>query len=354
MSVLVVGSIGLDTLETPFGRADEVLGGSASYFSLAASLYVPVQLVAVVGDDFPRQHVELFEAKGIDLDGLERVSGPTFRWGGKYHYDLNSRDTLFTELGVFADFHPKLPQSYRAAQHIFLANIHPTLQLEVLEQVDQPRLKALDSMNLWINTAREALTRAIGHSDVVTINDTEAREYAGTHNLFAAARQLLDLGPRAVVVKKGEHGALLIWREGIFFAPAYPLEDVVDPTGAGDAFAGGFLGYLVRQGDFSFPSIKRAMIHGSVLASFAVEEFGPARLADVTSDDILARYKTFRELTSFEPGPELTAQAGATESPLRAQYRGADTRPSGTRYRDREGSSARRGKSDQVLMRSND
>ena len=303
MSLLVVGSLGLDTLETPFGRADDVLGGSGSYFSLAASLYTNVQLVAVVGQDFPSEYLDLLETHGVDLAGLKRAPGRTFRWGGKYQYDLSARDTLFTELGVFADFHPALPASYRRAEQVFLANIHPALQLEVLEQVDRPRLKALDSMNLWINTARQTLTTAISRVDIVTINDSEAREYAGVHNLFAAARNMLDLGPRAVVVKKGEHGALLIWGEGVFFAPAYPLEDIVDPTGAGDAFAGGFLGYLAQTGDFSFAGIKKAMIHGSVVASFTVEAFGTARLAQVSADEIAARYAVFRELTSFEPFP---------------------------------------------------
>lgn len=299
--LLVVGSLGLDTLETPFGRAESVLGGSAAYFALAASLYTAVQMVAVVGDDFPAEHVELFEAKGIDLAGLERAPGRTFRWGGRYQYDLNTRDTLFTELGVFEHFHPKLPASYRQAEHVFLANIHPSLQLEVLEQVSEPRLSALDSMNLWIHTAREDLTTAISRAHIVTINDSEAREYAQERNLFAAARRFLDLGPRAVVVKKGEHGALLIWREGVFFAPAYPLEDVVDPTGAGDAFAGGFLGFLAKCGDFSFGGIKKAMIHGSVVASFTVEAFGTERLAEVCYDDVVRRYRVFQELTSFEP-----------------------------------------------------
>jgi sugar/nucleoside kinase (ribokinase family) len=305
LSLLVVGSIGIDTLETPFGRADGVLGGSAAYFALAASLYTRVQLVAIVGDDFPTEHVELLEAKGVDLAGLERAAGPTFRWGGKYRYDLNSRDTLFTELGVFAEFHPRLPPEFREAEYVFLANIHPALQLEVLTQVEKPRLTALDSMNLWINSARDALTTAISRVDVVSINDGEVREYAGTHNLFAASRRLLDLGPRAVVVKKGEHGALLIWADGVFFAPAYPLEDVVDPTGAGDAFAGGFVGYLAQCGDFSFPGIKRAMIHGSVMASFTVEEFGTARLVRLSADEVLQRYNTFQELTRFEPAPHL-------------------------------------------------
>ena len=311
MSGLVcVGSIGLDTLETPFGRAEGVLGGSASYFTLAASLYLPVRLVAVVGDDFPTEHVALLEAHGIDLDGLEQVPGPTFRWGGRYHYDMNTRDTLFTELGVFADFHPRLPEHYRQASHVFLANIHPALQLEVLQQVEAPRLKALDSMNLWIETAREGLTSAMSQVDVVTINDSEAREYAGTANLFVAARRLLELGPRAVVIKKGEHGAVLVWPDGVFFAPAYPLENVVDPTGAGDAFAGGFIGYLARTGDSTPEGIKRAMIHGSVVASFTVEAFGPARLSSLTVDEVLARFKAFEELTRFEPVHQLDELVG--------------------------------------------
>ena len=324
MSLLVVGSIGLDSLETPFGKAEQVLGGSAAYFALAASLYTDVQLVAVVGDDFPDEHVELLRSRGVDLGGLERVPGPTFRWGGRYHYDLNSRDTLFTELGVFADFHPKLPPNYRQAEYVFLANIHPSLQLEVLEQVERPQVKALDSMNLWINTAREPLTTAISRSDIVTINDSEAREYAGTHNLFAAARRLLDLGPRVVVVKKGEHGALLIRPEGVFFAPAYPLEEVVDPTGAGDAFAGGFFGYLANSGDFSSAGVKRAMIHGSVVASYTVEEFGPRRLARLSAHDIRERYSRFYELTSFEPVSQLEGPAPGPESDASGQIQTTD------------------------------
>ena len=300
MAVLVVGSLGLDTLETPFGRADEVLGGSAAYFALAASLYTPVQLVAVAGDDFPPEHVQLFERKGIDLAGLSRELGRTFRWGGRYHYDMNSRDTLFTELGVFGDFHPVLPESFRSTRHVFLANIHPSLQLEVLDQVARPDLVALDSMNLWIDTAREDLTRVIERADFITVNDGEARQFSGTPNLLMAARKLLRLGPRAVVVKKGEHGAMLICPDGVFFAPAYPLENVVDPTGAGDSFAGGFLGYLASVGDLSFESIKRAIIHGSVVGSFCVEAFGLQRLATLTREEVDVRYGVFRELTAFE------------------------------------------------------
>lgn len=300
MALLVVGSLGLDTLETPFGRADEVLGGSAAYFALAASLYTDVQLVAVSGEDFPPQYEALFAARGIDLAGFQRVPGRTFRWGGRYHYDMNSRDTLFTDLGVFADFHPVLPPAYRATRDVFLANIHPSLQLEVLEQIDTPRLTALDSMNLWINTARDDLTRAIGRADLVTMNDSEAREFSGTPNLLGAARRLLDLGPKAIVVKKGEHGAMLIWRDGVFFAPAYPLEEVIDPTGAGDSFAGGFLGYLSSTGELSFPNIKRALVHGSVVASFCVEAFGPRRLESLTADEVAERYHLFQELTAYE------------------------------------------------------
>jgi sugar/nucleoside kinase (ribokinase family) len=300
MSVLVVGSLGLDTLETPFGHVEDVLGGSASYFSLAAGIYERVQLVAVAGDDFPRGHRDLFQSKGIDLAGFQTVPGKTFRWGGKYHFDMNSRDTLFTDLGVFADFHPSLPESFRTSDFVFLANIHPSLQLEVLDQVARPKLVALDSMNLWIETARDDLVAAIRRADLVTINDSEARQFSGTPNLLQAARRIMELGPRAVVIKKGEHGAMLIWPDGVFFAPAYPLETVVDPTGAGDSFAGGFLGYLASTGDLSYPNIKRAMIHGSVVASFSVEAFGPERLTTLNQNEISERYGLFQALTAFE------------------------------------------------------
>lgn len=300
-AVLVVGSIGLDTLETPFGRAENVLGGSASYFALAASLYAPVRLVGVVGEDFPDEHVELLRRRGVDLAGLQRRPGRTFRWAGRYHYDLNTRDTLDTQLNVFAEFHPDIPADYRDTPYVFLANIHPELQLEVLQQVSGPRLVVLDSMNLWIDTAREALDRVIGRADIVTMNDEEARQYADTHNLVLAAQRIRERGPRTVIIKKGEHGCLVAGQEGVFAAPGFPLEDVGDPTGAGDAFAGGFVGHLAETGDLSWAGIRRALIHGSVVGSFTVEAFGVERLAQLNRAEIDQRYRLFREITTFEP-----------------------------------------------------
>lgn len=300
-SILLVGSLGLDTLETPFGRAEDVLGGSSSYFSLAASLYAPVRLVAVVGDDFPPAHVGLLEGHGVDLTGLQRLPGKTFRWSGRYRYDMNTRDTLDTQLNVFADFHPEIPESHRTSEIVFLANIHPQLQLQVLEQVQSPRLVALDSMNLWIETAREALDEVIKRVDMVTMNDEEARQYADTHNLVVAAQAIRALGPKTVIIKKGEHGCLVAGQSGVFAVPGYPLEDVEDPTGAGDAFAGGVIGYLAQAGDLSWRTLKRALVHGSVVGSFTVQSFGVDRLASLTRGEIEERYKLFRELTMIEP-----------------------------------------------------
>ncbi len=300
IDLIAVGSLGLDTLETPFERVERVLGGSAAYFALAAKLYSDVGIVAVVGDDFPEAHVDLLERKGVDLSGLQRQSGETFFWSGRYHYDLNTRDTLETHLGVFAQFQPTLPEAYRRVSYVFLANILPTLQIAVQEQVADPRLVVLDSMNLWIETQKPELTRAMGRADIVTINDEEARQYAGAHSLRAAARAIMDLGPSAVIVKKGEHGAILVSDQGLFGAPALLLEDVRDPTGAGDSFAGGFLGYLAETGDTSFAGIKRAMVHGTACASFTVEALGVKRLATVTRDEVEARYRQFFEFTSFD------------------------------------------------------
>ncbi len=299
-SLIVVGSLGLDTLETPFDRAERVLGGSGAYFALAAKLYTNVGIVAVVGDDFPARHVELLERKGIDLQGLQCEPGETFFWAGRYHYDLNTRDTLETRLGVFADFKPTLPEAYRDAPFVFLANILPSLQISVQEQMRSPRLVVLDSMNLWIETAKDSLTEAMRRVHVVTINDEEARQYAGTYSLRGAARRIMELGPRAVIVKKGEHGAVLISDQGVYGAPALLLEDVKDPTGAGDSFAGGFLGYLAESGDTSFGGIKRAMIHGTAVASFTVEALGVDRLASVTRDEVEARYREFVDFTNSE------------------------------------------------------
>jgi sugar/nucleoside kinase (ribokinase family) len=299
-SLIAVGSLGLDTLETPFDRVERILGGSAAYFSLAAKLYTDVGIVAVVGNDFPEQYVDLLDKKGVDLAGLQRETGETFFWSGRYHYDLNVRDTLETNLGVFADFNPKLPERYRDASYVFLANILPSLQISVQEQVVEPELVVLDSMNLWIETQKEPLTEAMRRSNIVTINDQEARQYGETHNLRAAARAIMELGPRAVIVKKGEHGVVLISEQGVFGAPAMLLEDVIDPTGAGDSFAGGFMGYLAETGDTSFAGIKRAMVHGTAVASFTVESLGVERLASITRDDVEARYRDFLDFTNCE------------------------------------------------------
>jgi sugar/nucleoside kinase (ribokinase family) len=298
--VLVVGSLGLDTIRTPFGSVSEVLGGTTSYFSLAGSMYTEVQLVGVVGTDFPDDHRQVFEARSIDLRGLQVAEGKTFRWSGEYRFDMNVAETLDTQLNVFADFHPHLPEDYRHTHYVFLANIHPALQLEVLSQVQRPKLVVMDSMNFWIESSKVSLTEVVRRSDIVLLNDGEVRQYTETANLIAGARAILDLGPRAVVVKKGEHGALLVSHDdGVFVAPAYPQEDVRDPTGAGDSFAGGFVGYLASRDDASPQAVRRAMIHGCAVASFTVEDFGVRRLQRLTSEELLDRYATFRNLTHF-------------------------------------------------------
>jgi sugar/nucleoside kinase (ribokinase family) len=299
-NLIAVGSLGLDTLETPFERVERVLGGSAPYFALAAKLYTDVGIVAVIGDDYPEQHIELMDKKGVNLDGLQRSPGESFFWEAKYHYDMNSRDTLETKLGVFADFEPNLPASYRSAEYVFLANILPTLQMNVQGQVSAPKLVVLDSMNLWIETAKESLTEAMRRSNYITINDQEARQYANTSSLLAAARAVMANGPQGVVVKKGEHGVILVSEHGVFGAPALLLEEVKDPTGAGDSFAGGFMGYLAETGDLSFGNIKRALVHGTAVASFTVESLGIDRLASITRDDVEKRYRELLEFTSFE------------------------------------------------------
>jgi sugar/nucleoside kinase (ribokinase family) len=299
-NLIAVGSLGLDTLETPFERVERVLGGSAPYFALAARLYTDVGIVAVIGDDYPEEHIALLDKKGVNLEGLQRSPGESFFWEARYHYDMNSRDTLETKLGVFAAFQPELPASYRSAEYVFLANILPTLQIAVQEQVDAPKLVVLDSMNLWIETAKPRLTEAMRRSNLITINDQEAREYAGTSSLLAAARAVMANGPQGVIIKKGEHGVILVSEQGVFGAPALLLEEVRDPTGAGDSFAGGFMGYLAESGDLSFGSIKRALVHGTAVASFTVESLGIDRLASITRDDVQARYRELLEFTSFE------------------------------------------------------
>ncbi|RME00353.1 MAG: sugar kinase, partial [Calditrichaeota bacterium] len=273
MKLLVVGSIGFDTVETPGGKSERALGGTAVYFSMAASYFTRVGMVAAVGTDFPEEYVQLLRQKGVDLSGLMTLKGETFHWGGKYHADMNSRDTLFTHLNVFKDFQPQVPAAYRNTPFIFLGNIDPSLQLHVLEQIDQPRLVALDTMNYWIDGTPEALKQVLSHIDLLFVNDEEARQLSGEISLIKAARKIQQMGPKMIIVKKGEHGALLIREQEIFFAPAYPLETVKDPTGAGDTFAGGFMGYLAKANAFDEMSLRRAMIYGSTLASFAVEDF---------------------------------------------------------------------------------
>lgn len=298
--VLVVGSVALDSVETPFGRADDVLGGSGTFFSSSASHFAPVQLVGVVGDDYPVEKLAPLAERGVDLAGLERAKGSSFRWRGRYRHDLNSAETLETHLGVFSHFHPKIPEQFRNAPFVFLANIDPRLQLQVLEQVEKPRLVACDTMNFWIESRRPELLELLKHVDLITINDAEARQLTEHTNLVHAARWILDRGPKHVLIKKGEHGAFMFNRDSVFFAPAYPLESVFDPTGAGDSFAGGFIGSLAASGDLSDRSMRRAVVVGSAMGSFAVEKFSNTRLLEITRAEIDARVEEFRQLVSFD------------------------------------------------------
>ncbi|HEY3258395.1 MAG TPA: PfkB family carbohydrate kinase [Gemmatimonadaceae bacterium] len=300
MPVLVVGSVALDSVETPFGKADDVLGGSATFFSAAASLLTPVQLVGVVGTDYPTDKLDPLAARGVDLAGLERADGPSFRWRGRYRHDLGAAETLETHLGVFSRFSPKIPDQFRDAPFVFLANIDPRLQLDVLKQVRQPKLVVCDTMNFWIQSRRPDLLELLGKVDMVTLNDGEARQLSEKPNLVQAARWIMDLGPRHVIIKKGEHGALMFSRDSVFFAPAYPLESVFDPTGAGDSFAGGFIGYLTHCGDLNDGNMRRAVIYGSALGSFAVEKFSIDRLMDLTRSEVDSRVRQLRQLTTFE------------------------------------------------------
>ncbi len=300
MSVLVVGSVALDSVETPFGKADDVLGGSGTYFSASASHFTPVQLVGVVGDDYPVDKLAALGGRGVDLTGVERAEGESFRWRGRYRHDLNSAETLETRLGVFSHFRPKIPAQFRNAPFVFLANIDPRLQLDVLKQVERPKLVACDTMNFWIESRRPDLVELLKHVDLVTLNDGEARQLTEHANLVKAARWILDRGPRYVIIKKGEHGAFMFTKDSVFFAPAYPLENVFDPTGAGDSFAGGFIGHLARRGDLSEASLRRAVVYGSAMGSFAVEKFSTERLMEITAADIEARVREFHRLVSFD------------------------------------------------------
>jgi sugar/nucleoside kinase (ribokinase family) len=318
MSLLVVGSIALDSVETPFGCREEVLGGSATYFSTAASFFGPVRLVAVVGEDFADEHVRFLEGRGIDIAGLERAPGRTFRWKGRYEFDLNQAHTLDTQLNVFAAFQPRLPEPYRGSEFVFLGNIDPDLQRAVLDQVRAPRFVACDTMNFWIASKRDSLLETLKRVDMLFVNDAEVRQLAGESNVVLAARKVLAMGPRAVVVKRGEHGALFFSGDEVFAASAYPLPAVFDPTGAGDSFAGGFMGYLARRG-IERDALRRAIVVGGVLASFVVEEFSLDRLRRLTAAEIHARYAEFRQLTHFDglevdlfAGVEVGAAGGVT------------------------------------------
>ena len=304
MTILAVGSIAFDTIKTPFGEVDDLLGGSLTYFSVAASFFTDVNLVAVVGEDFGEEQLQTFRGRNIDLRGLERASGKTFRWGGEYSYNLNSRETLFTDLNVFEGFRPKLPDAYAQADVVFLGNMHPSLQQSVLEQVRQKRLVGMDSMNLWIETTPDELRGVLRQVDVVKIDDAEARELAGVYNLRKAAAAIQALGPRTLIATRGSNGALLFNDQDLFSAPAYPLEDERDPTGAGDSFAGGLFGYLAQCQTIDAAALRRAMIFGSVMGSFCVEDFGTRRLERLTYPEILERYRALKQLTGFRGGLE--------------------------------------------------
>jgi sugar/nucleoside kinase (ribokinase family) len=300
VSILVVGSVAFDSVETPFGVVDNVLGGSATYFSTAASFFTDVNLVAVVGDDFPQEHVTFLESRNIDLKGLARNPGKTFHWKGKYGYDLNEAQTLETHLNVFETFKPRIPDEYMGADFLFLANIDPELQMDVLDQVDRPRIVACDTMNFWISSKPEALKKVIERVDIFIINEGEARQLSGEANLVKAARKLLGFGVKTLIVKRGEYGVLMFSNSSVFSAPAYPLEEVFDPTGAGDTFAGGFMGYLSNTGDLSEEGIRQAIIVGSVMASFNVEDFSLNRLKSLDYREIEERYRSFKAMTHFQ------------------------------------------------------
>jgi len=298
--VLIVGSIALDSIKTPLGEVKDALGGAAVYSSVAASFFAPVMVVGVVGDDFPREHLEFLSTRGIDIRGIMIERGKSFRWGGSYEYDLNQAHTIYTELNVFANFKPVIPDAYRDCKFVFLANIDPELQLEVLDQVRSPVLTACDTMNFWIENKRDVLIEVLKRVDVAFMNDAEARQLVGTGSLVKAALSVHEMGPKYVVIKKGEHGAVMFCGDVCFAAPSYPLEEVVDPTGAGDSFAGGFMGYLAGTGDVSESSIRKAVICGSTMASYNVEDFSLERLKSLTGREVAERYRAFRDMVQFE------------------------------------------------------
>ena len=312
--LVIVGTVAFDEIETPFGKTDKILGGAGTFIGLAASQFdVDSAIVSIVGDDLPQKYLDLLSDNGIDLEGLEIVQGgKTFYWKGKYHNDLNSRDTLITELNTLADFNPKVPDNYKDADVVMLGNLHPAVQLSVINQMSKrPKLIVLDTMNFWMDSALEDLKEVIKHIDVITINDEEARQLTEEYSLVRAAQEIHKMGPKFVVIKKGEHGALLFHNENVFFAPALPLEEVFDPTGAGDTFAGGFMGYLSSQGEVTEDTMRRAMVYGTIMSSFNVEEFGTERVDRLTHEEINNRFAEFKRFTHFEEVPFEKASSAA-------------------------------------------
>ncbi|MCK6541850.1 PfkB family carbohydrate kinase [bacterium] len=300
MDILVVGSVALDSVETPFGKVEDAVGGSATFFSAAASYFAPVNLVAVVGNDYPMHAIEYLKSRRVDFKGLQVEQGETFRWAGRYNYDLNQRDTIYTHLNVFQNFKPHIPDAYKSSQYVFLGNIAPELQFDVLDQVQSPKLVALDTMNFWIEGSQKALRKVLERIDIFILNDSEARQLANQPNLIKAAKEIFKMGPKAIVIKKGEYGAALITPDAQFNVPAYPLEDVYDPTGAGDTFAGGFMGYIAKTDDASFENLKRAVVYGSAMASFCVQDFSINALKELSEDKIFDRVLAFKQLSHFE------------------------------------------------------
>ncbi|GHC43778.1 PfkB family carbohydrate kinase [Ulvibacter litoralis] len=300
--LVIVGTVAFDAIETPFGKTDKILGGAATYIGLSASNFnVDGAIVSVVGGDFPKEYITMLEDKGMNVEGLEVVEdGKTFFWSGKYHNDMNTRDTLATELNVLADFNPVVPEDYKDAEVVMLGNLHPLVQLGVINQMKAPKLVVLDTMNFWMDCALDELKQVIAKVDVITINDEEARQLSGEYSLVNASKKIMEMGPKFVVIKKGEHGALLFHKDDMFYAPALPLAEVFDPTGAGDTFAGGFSGFLAKTGDFSFENMKTAIIYGSALASFCVEKFGTERMTQLSKKEVHQRLQQFKSLTQFD------------------------------------------------------
>jgi len=301
--LVIVGTVAFDAIETPFGKTDKILGGAATFIGLAASQFeVDGAIVSVVGGDFHKEYISMLENKGLDVSCLEVVEdGKTFFWSGKYSHDMNTRDTLVTDLNVLADFNPVVPENYKDAEVVMLGNLHPLVQLSVIEQMSKkPALVILDTMNFWMDSALDDLMKVIAKVDVITINDEEARQLSGEYSLVIAAKKIMTMGPKYVVIKKGEHGALMFHKEEMFYAPALPLEEVFDPTGAGDTFAGGFAGYIAKTGDYSFGNLKKAIIYGSALASFCVEKFGTERMVHLDKDELFKRILQFKNLTQFD------------------------------------------------------